>query len=245
MSRYVGARYVPVQEGYWDDTKAYEPLSVVMYQGDSYTSKKYVPVGINITNTEYWVMTGEFNQQMASINATLQTQGEVIRDLQADATRLQGEIDDLDAEYTNFVNETFEDAVYRIAILEGKVPRESDHDLLDILESGHSFLSKVFNSHESYVLEVELDETKTIVQDLIRRYDKRTSNPIVLLNTNTTGSPTGLELVSSVIIGQFKILSSVLNPGGKRMLIRMFNTSSDTIAVRTASPGVIRIWHTN
>ena len=97
MSRYVGARYVPLYDGIWDNTKAYEPLTVVTYVGNSYTSKKYVPVGVSIDNTEYWVMSGEYNQQMANINAELQAQASDIRDLQDDNTRLQGEIDNLDS----------------------------------------------------------------------------------------------------------------------------------------------------
>lgn len=64
-NRYIGARYVPIFAGEWDNTKAYESLSIVSYQGDSYTSKGAVPVGVDITNTAYWVKTANFNQQLA------------------------------------------------------------------------------------------------------------------------------------------------------------------------------------
>lgn len=65
MSRYIGARYVPILAGDWDNTNEYEPLTIVQYQGDSYTSKMYVPTGVAITNTQYWIKTGNFNQQLA------------------------------------------------------------------------------------------------------------------------------------------------------------------------------------
>ena len=65
MSRYIGARYVPILAGDWDNTNEYEPLTIVQYQGDSYTSKMYVPTGVAITNTHYWVKTANFNQQLA------------------------------------------------------------------------------------------------------------------------------------------------------------------------------------
>lgn len=65
MSRYIGARYVPILGGDWDNTNEYEPLTIVQYQGDSYTSKMYVPTGVSITNTQYWVKTANFNQQLA------------------------------------------------------------------------------------------------------------------------------------------------------------------------------------
>ena len=67
-NRYVGARYVPLFTGDWDNTNTYEPLSIVLYQGDSYTSKVYVPEGIAITNTAYWVKTANFNQQLADLD---------------------------------------------------------------------------------------------------------------------------------------------------------------------------------
>ena len=65
MSRYIGARYVPILAGDWDNTNEYEPLTIVQYQGDSYTSKMYVPAGVAITNTQYWIKTANFNQQLA------------------------------------------------------------------------------------------------------------------------------------------------------------------------------------
>ena len=61
---YVGHRYVPKIFGEWDKTKLYEPLSIVQYQGTSYTSRQYVPVGVEITNEEFWVVTGNYNAQV-------------------------------------------------------------------------------------------------------------------------------------------------------------------------------------
>lgn len=63
---YVGARYVPVFANPidWDSTRTYEPLTVVTYQGNSYTSKTFVPTGIAITNTTYWALTGNYNAQV-------------------------------------------------------------------------------------------------------------------------------------------------------------------------------------
>ena len=61
---YVGHRYVPKHFGQWDNTQLYEPLSIVQYQGDSFTSRQYVPIGIEITNEEYWASTGNYNAQV-------------------------------------------------------------------------------------------------------------------------------------------------------------------------------------
>lgn len=63
-NKYIGARYVPIIYGEWDNGVPYEPLTIVTYQGASYTSKKYVPVGIDISNNGYWVLTGNYNAQV-------------------------------------------------------------------------------------------------------------------------------------------------------------------------------------
>lgn len=51
--------------GNWDKTKEYENLSVVLASnGDSYTSKKNVPKGIELSNIEYWAVSSRFNAQL-------------------------------------------------------------------------------------------------------------------------------------------------------------------------------------
>lgn len=68
--QYIGSRYVPVfgRKGEdsieWDKTGTYEPLTIVLYQGNSYTSRQFVPVGVEITNQKYWANTGNYNAQI-------------------------------------------------------------------------------------------------------------------------------------------------------------------------------------
>ena len=64
VREYIGARYVPLFMGDWDSSKTYEPLSIVQYQGNSYTSRQFVPTGIEITDTIYWANTGNYNAQV-------------------------------------------------------------------------------------------------------------------------------------------------------------------------------------
>ena len=52
VREYIGARYVPLFMGDWDNTVSYEPLSIVNHQGDSYTSRQSVPVGIDISKSK-------------------------------------------------------------------------------------------------------------------------------------------------------------------------------------------------
>lgn len=62
--QYVGARYVPKLMGEWNKALQYEPLSIVTHLGNSFTSKVPVPVNIDISNTDYWVNTGNYNAQV-------------------------------------------------------------------------------------------------------------------------------------------------------------------------------------
>lgn len=66
VREYIGARYVPLFADpiEWDNTKTYEPLTIVYYQGNSYTSRQAVPTGIAITNEDYWALTGNYNAQI-------------------------------------------------------------------------------------------------------------------------------------------------------------------------------------
>ena len=53
-------------QGEWDESKEYDRLDVVLYEGSSYTSKKPTPAGIDILDEEYWVLTGNYNSQVES-----------------------------------------------------------------------------------------------------------------------------------------------------------------------------------
>lgn len=63
---YIGNRYVPVFANpvEWDNLREYEALTIVTYNGTAYTSRQRVPVGTALSNTEYWVVTGNYNAQV-------------------------------------------------------------------------------------------------------------------------------------------------------------------------------------
>ena len=75
VTQYVGARYVPLfaEPLEWDKTKAYEPLTIVLYQGNSYTSRQYVPVGVEIDNDSFWANTGNYNAQVEQYRQEVKT----------------------------------------------------------------------------------------------------------------------------------------------------------------------------
>ena len=75
VTQYIGARYVPLfaDPAEWDSTREYEPLTIVLYQGASYTSRQAVPVGVSISNTDYWVLTGNYNAQVEQYRTEVRT----------------------------------------------------------------------------------------------------------------------------------------------------------------------------
>lgn len=75
VHQYIGARYVPkfyensVGTPEWRSGVIYEPLTIVTWNGNSYTSKKTVPadIGDPSNNPTYWAATGLMNAQVAAL----------------------------------------------------------------------------------------------------------------------------------------------------------------------------------
>lgn len=97
VRQYVGARYVPLFATpiEWSDTREYEPLTIVLYQGNSYTSRQYVPTGIEVTNEEYWALTGNFNaqveayrQEVMALDERITANAQAIDDINAEINKL-------------------------------------------------------------------------------------------------------------------------------------------------------------
>lgn len=139
-NRYIGARYVPIFSGAWDNKKSYEPLMIVEYQGNSYTSKTYVPVGADIGNTSYWALTGNYNAQVEAyrkevveltnrvnsyqtllnnINYEVSTNKSDINVLKQNVVTLNNDLDDI-------VNALIPDLDSRVDIVEDNIKNASD-----------------------------------------------------------------------------------------------------------------------
>lgn len=93
--QYIGARYVPkfADPIDWNGSSSYDALTIVKYFNSSYTSRKAVPSGIEISNTNYWVCTGNFNAQL-----------ETLIELVSEAAKSYGTINDLIADVENLAS---------------------------------------------------------------------------------------------------------------------------------------------
>lgn len=85
---YTGMRYVPIfaDPPEWSDQNTYEPLTIVSYQGNSYTSKTFVPVGIDIENPDFWVITGNYNMQVEQYRQEVARLAQTVGEVQSDIT---------------------------------------------------------------------------------------------------------------------------------------------------------------
>lgn len=99
--QYIGARYVPLfgrkdeESIEWDNTGEYEPLTIVLYQGNSYTSRQFVPVGVEITNQNFWAITGNYNAQVELYRRETAAAREIADNALAAANAAQDDIDTL------------------------------------------------------------------------------------------------------------------------------------------------------
>lgn len=87
---YIGARYVPLFADPidWNNQTTYEPLTIVMHEGNSYTSKRYVPTGIDIANGDYWVPTGNYNGQFQHLSDQV---AKYLNDIQSNTDAIEKE----------------------------------------------------------------------------------------------------------------------------------------------------------
>ncbi len=95
-TQYIGARYVPILADpvEWSSEKTYEPLTIVTHEGNSYTSRQFVPKGIDIANEQFWALTGNYNAQVEQYR----------RETQQAVAQINDWYDDAVAEYANKYN---------------------------------------------------------------------------------------------------------------------------------------------
>lgn len=95
VREYIGMRYVPILADpvEWDNARSYESLTIVTYQGNSYTSRRPVPAGIPITDGRYWVLTGNYNAQIELYRQEVRAFDGRITQAQTDASNALTQVD--------------------------------------------------------------------------------------------------------------------------------------------------------
>lgn len=117
---YIGNRYVPIfaDPVEWDNLREYEALTIVTYNGTAYTSRKRVPVGTALSNTEYWVVTGNYNAQVEQYRQEVASVQEDMNDVISDVSNLQSDVSSIQTEVGN-INTQLEPLVNKRFVLIG------------------------------------------------------------------------------------------------------------------------------
>lgn len=115
VTQYVGARYVPLfaNPAQWSSEREYEPLTIVLYQGNSFTSMQYVPIGIDINNEEFWAETGNYNAQVEQYRQEVREYSKKVATLENTQTQQGATIESLKSTTENLGNS--------INVLDGRV----------------------------------------------------------------------------------------------------------------------------
>lgn len=181
---YIGARYVPIFADpiEWDKAKSYEPLTIVTYQGDSYTSKTFVPAQTEITNTEFWVRTGSYNAQVEQYRKEVQ---EVVT-----------KMDDLEESVNNSIS-SFDT---RLTQTEEKV--ESYNNRITTLESDNTTNKTNISNNTNSIstIEGQINTINTEIESLDSRVESN-ENSISTINENLTNLSNLVKNRRFIVIG--------------------------------------------
>lgn len=105
VTQIVGPRIAPywADPVEWTSTRAYEPFTFVTYQGDSYCSRQDTPIGIDITNDDYWVKVSDYNAQAVAL------QREMTNTIEAAESSMTNTIQAAENKMTSTINDAKED----------------------------------------------------------------------------------------------------------------------------------------
>lgn len=108
VTQYIGARYVPLfaDPMQWDSKKTYEPLTIVYNGGNSYTSRQYVPAGIQIDDDAYWALTGNYNAQIEQYRAEVAQCDGRIKAVEGDTAQLKTDTAQLKTDVSQLKTDT-------------------------------------------------------------------------------------------------------------------------------------------
>ena len=140
VTQYTGARYVPLfaDPEEWNNVRTYEPLTIVLHEGNSFTSKQFVPKGIDINNAEFWAETGNYNAQIEAYRNSV--------------VELSDKVDELSDEIDDFEGKTELFNLKSVQLIETAIPvyREINFDTTDGYENMQGGAVYTVNGTEYY-----------------------------------------------------------------------------------------------
>lgn len=168
---YTGMRYVPVfaDPAEWSSANSYEPLEIVIHKGNSYTSKTFVPVGIDISDPQYWVLTGNYNaqveqyrQDVANVKDQISTANADISKINTQIGKINTQIDEIETELRDGIYLCLGDSWVAEGTIANIVAKQKNLTLINKAVSGASFTA--FTSYVKTITE-EINEAVSQISD--------------------------------------------------------------------------------
>lgn len=193
--QYIGARYVPVFANplEWSPELAYEPMTIVVYNKNSYTSRIPVPPGILPTNDKYWAMTGQFNAQLEELSGMITGWDDKISENTATAEKAEQTADealklvqDATADYTT-IKTTVEQHETRLNDVESLAQQNADEIATNTAEISKNTTNIAANTSAISGLTANLNQAN---QDISKNAADITAQgaEITALKTNMTAA---------------------------------------------------------
>lgn len=208
-SQYIGARYVPLfaEPAQWDKTKQYEPLTIVLDHGNSYTSRQFVPVGIELTNDAFWALTGNYNAQVEQYRQEVTGYDARIKTAQTTADGAVTKATEADTKATN-ANTAIEAEVKRATAKEAEIQSLAETNDTDIAHLDAQMAATSTSELLNRITKEASDRTtdiRLVKNSLGTRVDTEKSERVAAdaaLGTRIDNEKTALE---SLIAGKFPI----------------------------------------
>ena len=200
VMQYIGARYVPKffvnsdNNNEWRSGVEYEPLMVVTWNSNSYTSRRYVPTNIGnpSDNPEYWVATGMYNSQINELSGRVNTLETGLSDVQEDVDNImsQNSGEPVNVLTLGVDNTGVEDCS---AILNAATAEHTLYfpDGTYRLTEPFNIKNSIFGSNGSRPGFTQSTVTGTV---FLADFDSDTETAVLIITSNERGANTGMEI---------------------------------------------------
>lgn len=233
-SQYVGARYVPLfaEPAQWDINKQYEPLTIVLDHGNSYTSRQFVPVGIELTNEAFWALTGNYNAQVEQYRQEVTSYDSRIKTAQTIADGADAKATEANTKATN-ASAAVETEISRATAKEAEIQSLAETNETDIAHldaqmaatTGSELLNKIAKetndrTEADKTLGDNIDTEKTERQAAITALDTQLKAEIA------SKFPIGTDSILDGAITSTKLAQSAINAILNGATVRCFDSNN-------------------
>ena len=234
-TQYIGARYVPIfgrkseDSIEWNNSAPYEPLTIVLYKGNSYTSRQHVPAGVEITNEQYWANTGNYNAQVEQYRQDVLRYDSRITAAQDSADNAKSRADEAHEKLSAMGINSAQDGTDFIARVDGIDTRSAlNSAILD--ELGVSTVPDAAalkkNLHNAVLLGIDNTGSKDVGADINELYSQYDT---IYFPSGTYKIDTRVNLIGKSIVGDAE--GTVFTTSKTTPMFDMRNNSKNQVSI--------------